>query len=316
MARDATTRALHGTAAARDDTLRGRRAVWRLGRHRWAYAFIAPFFVLFSIFLLYPILFSFWLSFHEWSGLGPMQFAGGGNYARVSNDGIFWNSMRNAVIIFFLYVPAMTFLAIVFASLLSAGYVRLQGAWRALIFLPYVTNMVAVGFTFQLMFDTRVGIVNRAPEVGGLAAVPWLDETMVARLTLGLLMIWAWVGYNTVIMLAGIQSIPREIFGAARGDGAGPVQTLWRITIPLLKPVIIFSVTLSVIGTFNMFTEPFILTQGGPIRATETPVMQIFQHTFQNLRFGYAAAISYVFLAVIIFVTLVQFRILSRGENR
>src|SRR5918996_392791 len=288
----------------------------RMARHRWAYLFIAPFFVLFAVFMLYPIGFSFWMSFNEWSGLGDMRFVGLDNFRRVVRDGVFWNSMRNAVIIFFLYVPVMTFLAIVFAVLLSAGYVRLQGMWRAIIFLPFVTNMVAVGFTFQLMFDTNAGSVNGALKAIGLGPVPWLSEPMLARVTLGLLMIWAWVGYNTVIMLAGVQSIPREIFEAAKVDGAGPVQTLFRVTIPLLKPVIIFSVTLSVIGTFNMFTEPFILTEGGPLRATETPVMQIFSNTFQNLRFGYAAAISYFYLAVIIVVTLVQFRLASRGAAR
>lgn len=287
----------------------------RLGRNRWPYLFIAPFFVLFAVFFLYPIGFSLWLSFREWSGLGEAEFVGFDNYLRVFTDELFWNSMRNAVILFFIYVPVMTFLAIVYAAILSEGFVRLQGMWRGLIFLPFVTNMVAAGFTFQLVFSTRSGIVNQWLSAIGVSPVPWLEDQMWARITLGLLMIWAWVGYNTIIMLAGIQAIPPEIREAARVDGAGPIQRFFRVTVPLLRPVIIFSVTLSVIGTFNMFTEPFILTDGGPIRATETPVMQIFANTFEAIRFGYAAALSWVFLMIIIAITLIQFRFTTRGER-
>jgi ABC-type sugar transport system permease subunit len=290
-------------------------ALHRLWRNRWPYLFIAPFFVLFAVFFLYPIGFSLWLSFREWSGLGEAEYVGFDNYLRVFSDELFWNSMRNAVILFVIYVPVMTFLAIVYAAILSEGFVRLQGMWRGLIFLPFVTNMVAAGFTFQLVFSTRSGIVNQWLSVLGVSPVPWLDEQMWARITLGLLMIWAWVGYNTIIMLAGIQAIPPEIREAARVDGAGPIQRFFRVTVPLLRPVIIFSVTLSVIGTFNMFTEPFILTDGGPIRATETPVMQIFANTFEAIRFGYAAALSWVFLVIIIAITLIQFRFTTRGER-
>lgn len=285
-------------------------------RGLWPYLFVAPFFALFAIFMLYPIAFSFWLSFNEWSGLGDMDFAGTANYRRMAGDDVFWSSVRNVPLMFFLYVPLMTFLAIIYAVLLSQGYVRLRGMWRTIIFLPFVTNMVAVGFTFQLMFDRRSGIINTALGTIGIGPVPWLDTPQGARFALAALMIWAWVGYNTVIMLAGVQSISPDIYEAAKIDGAGPVQTLFRITIPLLKPVIIFSVTLSVIGTFNMFTEPFILTGGGPMRATEMPVMRIFSETFQNIRFGYGAALSYVFLAMIIIVTLVQFRLADRGSRR
>jgi len=289
---------------------------WRLAlrRHGWPFLFISPFFLLFAAFNVYPILFSFWLSLHDWPGLGDMDFIGVGNYSELMHDPIFWNSMLNSVLIFFIYVPAMTFLAVVLAAVLNAGFLKLQGLWRALIFVPNITSMVAAGYTFRLILDKDSGAVNHALGILHVTAVPWLDDVWWARISLGLLMIWAWLGYNTVIMLAGLQTIPSELVEAAKVDGATAIQAFRRITVPLLRPVIVFSVTLSVIGTFSMFTEPYILTRGGPINATLTPVMTIFNSTFTDLRFGYAAAESYVYFAIIVAVTLFQFWVVSRSD--
>ena len=297
----------------RSDSLRQR---WRLAvrRHRWPLLFISPFFVLFAVFNVYPVLFSFWLSLHDWPGLGPMDFIGLANYTELAHDPLFWNSMLNSVLLFFIYVPVMTFLAVVLAAVLNARFLKLQGLWRALIFMPNITSMVAAGYTFRLILDKDSGALNHALAFLHVAAVPWLDDVWWARISLGLLMIWAWLGYNTVIMLAGMQTIPRELIEAAKVDGANAVQAFRRITVPLLRPVIVFSMTLSIIGTFSMFTEPYILTRGGPIRATETPVIEIFNSTFTDLRFGYAAAESYVYFAIIVVITLLQFWTVSRSD--
>jgi ABC-type sugar transport system permease subunit len=175
--------------------------------------------------------------------------------------------------------------------------------------------MVAAGFTFRLILDTHTGFANRALSWLGVSPVPWLDDMWWARISVGLLMIWAWLGYNTIIMLAGLQTIPTEVNEAARVDGANAVQVFTRITVPLLRPVILFAVTLSIIGTFQLFTEPYILTGGGPMRATETPVMQIFSSTFANLRFGYAASMSYAYFLTIVVLAILQFRLVSRGDR-
>ena len=285
-----------------------------LWRYRWPLLFISPFYVLFAAFAVYPIVSSLRLSLHQWQGVGPMRWVGLDNYRLLLEDTIFWGTMLNALILFLLYVPLMTFLATVLAAILNAGFLRLQGLWRALIFLPHITSMVATGYTFQLMLDTHSGAFNTALGWVGLGPVAWLDDRWWARISLALLMIWAWLGYNTVIMLAGLQTIPPELAEAARVDGAGRVQVFRQITVPLLRPVIVFALTLSVIGTFQMYTEPLILTEGGPFRATRTPVMEIFSTTFENLKFGYAAAMSYVYFAVIVVVTLLQFRFVSRGD--
>jgi ABC-type sugar transport system permease subunit len=294
--------------------VRPRNPLARLWRFRFPLLFISPFFILFVIFGVYPILFSLWLSLHSWRGVGAMKFVGLDNYVLLLRDRIFWNTMLNSAILFVIYVPLMTFLACVLATILHADFVKLQGFWRALIFVPYITSMVATGYTFKLIFDQRAGIANHVLGFFGIGPIPWLDDPWWARITLGLLMIWAWLGYNTVIMLAGMQTIPSEIGEAALVDGASRTQIFFRITIPLLRPVIIFAVTLSIIGTFQMFTEPYILTGGGPIRATETPMMEIFSNTFTALKFGYAAAMSYVYFAIIVVITLAQLRLVTRRE--
>lgn len=295
---------------------RSRPQWWRIWwPHRWPLLFISPFFILFAVFSVYPIAFSFWLSLHDWAGLGPMDFIGLANYQELSHDTIFWNSMLNAAILFFVYVPVMTFLAVVIAAVLNSRFLKLQGMWRTLIFLPNITSMVAAGYTFRLILDKDSGALNHALAFVHLSAVPWLDDVWWARISLGLLMVWAWLGYNTVLMLAGLQTIPRELVEAAKVDGATAIQAFRRITIPLLRPMIVFSVTISIIGTFSMFTEPYILTRGGPINATETPVMEIFNSTFADLRFGYAAAESYVYFAIIVAVTLFQFWTISRRDT-
>jgi lactose/L-arabinose transport system permease protein len=288
------------------------RAVWR---HRYAYLFVSPFFVLFAIFFLYPTGYSFWLSFHDWSLVGPARSVGLQNYRDLLHDQIFWQSMTNAGLLFLIYVPAMTFLALVLAVLLNSRYVRLQGVFRTIIFLPYVmSGTVAAAYTFQLLLDQNAGYANRLLHFIGVSPVPWLNDIWWSRVSVGLLVLWGWLGYNMLIMLAGLQAIPPELSEAARVDGAGPVRIFFKITVPLLRPVIVFAVTLSIIGTFSLFTEPFVLTGGGPANATTTPVVQIWNNTFSYLRVGYSAAMSYVFLAIIVILALAQYFLVSRRD--
>jgi len=288
----------------------------RFARHGWPLLFISPFFVLFAVFSLYPIGFSAWLSLHDWSLIGPARWVGLDNYHALLHDTLFWQSMLNAALLFLIYVPAMTFLALVLAALLNSRYVRLEGLWRTLIFLPYImSGTVAAAFTFQLLLDGDAGYANRLLSFVGVSPVSWLGSTWWARISVGLLVLWAWLGYNMLIMLAGLLAIPPELSEAARVDGAGPVRIFFRITVPLLRPVILFSVTLSIIGTFSLFTEPLLLTNGGPANATTTPVIQIWQNTFSFLRVGYSAAMSWIYFAVIVVIALTQYFLVSRRDR-
>jgi len=296
---------------------RPRHTSTEMRRARWAYLFIAPFYILFAIFGLYPLLFSIYLSLTKWNGRGPFEFIGLANYQLLLQDTVFWQSMLNGVILFFLYVPLMTLFALVLAVVLNSKRVRGFQFFRTLIFLPYITNMVAAGFTFQILLNQKYGLVNNLLSMVGIPQVPWLESEWGARISLSLLIIWAWLGYNMIIMLAGLQTIPHEVTEAALIDGANSAQAFFYITIPLLRPVILFSVVLSTMGSFGLFTENvslFAPTGTGPLNSTITPIVAIFRQAFGNFRFGYASAMAYVYFAIIFVLTLLQVRYFGQKE--
>ncbi len=293
---------------------------WReLWKTRWGYIFIAPFFILYLIFGLYPLFSSFILSFTNWNGRGPIGFAGLDNYQLLLTDQVFWQSMLNGVILFFMYVPIQTFLALILAVALNSRRVRGFRFFRTLIFMPYITNMVAAGYTFQMLLNQKYGLFNLFLGVFNLAPVPWLDSVWGARVSLCLLVVWAWLGYNMVLMLAGLQTIPSELTEAAAIDGATPFQAFLYVTIPLMRPVILFCLVLSTMGSFGFFAELYSLfpnTAGaGPLNSTITPILSIFGQAFGNFRLGYASAMAYIYFAFIFVLTLFQMRRFGQQEE-
>jgi lactose/L-arabinose transport system permease protein len=281
-------------------------------RSRWAYVFISPFFIFYAIFGLYPMLFSIYLSLTTWKGVGPLTFVGIDNFIRLTKDKVFWQSMQNGGILFLLYVPVMIFLALVLAVVLNSGRVRGFRFFRTIIFLPFITNMVAAGFAFRILLTQQNGLINIALGWLGIPAVPWLESMWGARISLALLIIWAWLGYNMVIMLAGLQTISHELNEAAMVDGATPIGAFFHITIPLMRPVILFCAITSLMGSFGLFAEVSTLTQGGPANATITPLIRIYNAAFGSLQFGYASALAYTYFAIIFVATILQFRVFGK----
>ena len=298
-----------------DNTKASSQSLWqRIKKARWAYTFISPFYILFAIFGLYPMVLSLYLSFTRWKGVGPIEFAGLVNFGLIPQDKIFWQSMANGVILFFLYVPVMLFLALALAVILNSGRVKGFRFFRTLIFLPFITNMVAAGFAFRILLEKQNGLFNVLLKYAGLSSIPWLEDVWWARISLSLLIIWAWLGYNMVIMLAGLQTIPRDLTEAAMIDGASPIQAFFHVTIPLMRPVILFCTITSMIGSFGLFTEVSTLTRGGPVNATITPLIRIYGLAFGSYQFGYASAVAYTFFALIFILTIIQFR-LNRDQD-
>jgi ABC-type sugar transport system permease subunit len=299
-------------------TTPARRGLWHaIKKHRWAYAFISPFYILFLIFGVFPILYSLFLSFHEWNLIRPMEYVGLKNYNFLLGPGgsVFWHSIGNGIILFLMYVPIMTFLAIVLAVILNSPRVRGFRVFRTMYFAPYVTSMIAAGFTFRILLENNGGLFNVLLETVGLPTVPWLESVWGTRVSLSLLVIWGWLGFNMVLMLTGLQTIPRELNEAAYLDGGNSRQVLFHITIPLLRPIILFSVILSTIGSFGLFNEVMALGGSGPQRAILTPLVHIYGVAFGDFNMGRASAMAYVYFALIAVLTFIQFRYIGREER-
>lgn len=202
-----------------------------------------------------------------------------------------------------MYVPALLLMALILAVILNSNFIRFKGFFRTAYFIPYITSLVAVGFTFRMLFGTEYGFVNEFIMGMGLDKVDWLGSVWGTRITLCILVTWRWLGYNMVIMLAGLQNIPHDLYESARIDGAGPVQSFWKITVPMMMPIIMFTSVLSTIGTFQLFAEPLVLTRGsgGPENAITSVIMYLHNQSFSYLKFGYASAIAYIFF-ILMFV--------------
>ena len=287
------------------------RGLWHeVVRQRWAYFFIAPFFLLFGVFGAFPPLYSLYLSFHEWDILSPMKYVGLANYARVFRDELFWKGVTNGILFGMMAtVPGLS-LALVIAYLLHRYTRRLRDVLLAAYFSPMVTSVVAVVVIFTMLYSSTHGLINAGLQAIGLPAVRWLEEVWPLRSALALFLIWQWLGWNVVLFLAGLQSISEELYDAARVDGANGFAIFWRITVPLLRPTLTFNVVISTIGILQLFAEPALFTGGGQgntatllggrDNAVLTVPLYLYVVGFKRFKFGYAAAASYVMFMVIL----------------
>ncbi|WP_219833995.1 carbohydrate ABC transporter permease [Paenibacillus sp. R14(2021)] len=275
------------------------------------YLFLAPALGLFAVFMAYPIIYSFLLSFQTGAGK-HMSFTGLSNYHRLFSDELFWTALKNTFAIMVIQVPLMLFLAILLAAGLNSVK-HLTGLFRVSFFMPAVTSLVAYSIIFSLMLMGD-GIINQFLTAVGAGAVPWLSNPIWAKAALILAMTWRWTGYNMVIYLAAMQNISESLYEAANIDGATRVRQFFSITIPQLKPVILFTAILSTIGTLQLFDEPYTLTKGGPSDATLTIGMYLYQTGFRFYDFGYASTLAYVIVVLIAVLSFIQFKVTGDEE--
>ncbi|WP_248927194.1 carbohydrate ABC transporter permease [Paenibacillus hamazuiensis] len=275
------------------------------------YLYISPYFLLFLVFSLYPAFYSVYISFTDWNGSKAKAFIGLENYAALFADSRFWLSLWNSVVIFLLYVPLMLFLALVLASLLNANWMVGKGFFRMALFVPNFVSVVAVSFVFVLIFNTQDGLLNNVlRNIGWIGQpIPWLESPWYARISVALMVLYRWLGYNMLLMLTGLQSIPKDLYEAAYVDGASKVKSFFLITVPLVKRIALFCTVLSTIGTFSLFTEPFILTKGGPLSSTLTPVLMLYSESFEGFHFGYGSAIAVCFFILMMSISFIQMRL-------
>jgi multiple sugar transport system permease protein len=277
---------------------------------RWApYVFISPFLLLFAVFGVFPLLFSLHLAFQSWeptSGLDAMDFVGLDNFAFALQDEWFWKSLKNTLWLAVVSGAPQHLVAIPLAVFIHTSFKRLRDGVVGAYFLPYITSTVAIAIMFSSLFSKDFGLVNAAlASAFGMEHVDWLGRAENIKPAIAFIVFWRYLGFNVVLYLAALQTIPRDLYEAATMDGAGRWQQFWHITLPNLKPMIFFGVTLSVIGGLQLFEEPFILTggRGGADQAGMTSAVYLYRMAFDFNDFGGASAMSWLLFAVVAVLT-------------
>lgn len=285
----------------------------------WApYVFLSPFVLLFGVFGMFPLVFSLYLAFQSWeptSGLGAMQFVGLDNYLFALQDEWFWKSLKNTAWLALASGVPQHLVAIPLACFIHASFKQLRNGVVGAYFMPYITSTVAIAILFSSLFSTDFGLINvglqaiaHVPVLGWLVpanAIDWLGDPDHIKPAVAVIVFWRYVGFNVVLYLAALQTIPKDIYEAATMDGAGRLQQFFFITLPSLKPMIFFGVTLSVIGGLQLFEEPFILTggRGGSDQSGMTTAIYLYRMAFDFNDFGAASAMSWLLFILVAALT-------------
>lgn len=272
------------------------------------YLFISPFYILFSLFFLGPSLFAFVLSLFRWNALSRPRWIGLANYTRLFQDEVFWQASWNTLVYMLASIFWVCPLSLLLALALNAPLVRLKHVWRSLYFSPIVTSTVAITIVFTLLYNQRYGLINAQLQAFGVAPIDWLGNRQWVKLSIIGLITWRWTGYTMIYFLAGLQAIPRELYEAAWIDGANGRQTFRYVTIPMLRPVILFVAIIVLIGSIQIFEEPFILTAGGPANASLSIAQYLYTRGIARLEYGYASAVGLVIFVVIFVLSAIQMR--------
>lgn len=291
---------------------------WRGRSGRWlqAYLWLAPALALFLVFRLYPLLFGVYLSFHQWDGMAAPVFRGLANFRQaLFEDTVFHQALWHNVVYAIGTVLGKNVIALALAVALNAP-LRGRVVFRATLFAPVVMSFVVVGLLWTWIFNVQFGLLNSLLQTVGLSGLraDWLGDPRIALYALIGVDIWKWYGFHMVIYLAGLQTIPPSLYEAAMIDGASAWQQFSRLTLPLLRPIIVVNVTLSLMGAFNVFDLVYVMTQGGPFNATNVVMLHAYLQGFKFYHMGYAAAISCVLLVLVTALSGLQIRLL-KGER-
>lgn len=277
------------------------------------YLAISPFYVVFAVFGLFPVVFSLWLALHRWNGIGAKQWVGLEQFRFLLTDAAFYHSLWVTLVVWVLSTVPMLLLALVVAFGLNSS-IRRVGFYRIAYFVPNITSTVAIAIVFGSIFSNNFGLLNAVLQRLGLGAVPWLSDTWGIRIAIATMIVWRWTGYNAIIFLAGLQAIPSELLEAAKVDGASPFRAATGVVLPMLRPIILFTVITSTIGGLQVFAEPQVLVgnSGGPGAAGQTTVLYLYQEAFVQHQFGYGAAVGWGLFVVLILFSVLNWRLVQR----
>ncbi|GAB2871879.1 sugar ABC transporter permease [Streptomyces deserti] len=280
---------------------------------RLAALFVAPAMLGFLVFLLWPTLRGIYLSFTRYNLLTPAEWVGLDNYVRMVNDPIFWNSLWVTVEYVVINIGVQTVAALAIAVLLQR--LTQSAVLRGIVLTPYLMSNVVAGIVFLWMLDTQLGIGNQIIGALGFDHIPFLADETWAIPTIALINVWRHVGYTALLLFAGLQAIPNDVYEAAKVDGASEWRMFWRITLPLLRPVLAVVLIMTVIGSFQVFDTVAVTTAGGPANATNVLQYYIYGAAFGRFQFGYASAMSVALLAVLTAITILQYRLTRAGRT-
>jgi cellobiose transport system permease protein len=292
---------------------------WRIPlRERIApYAYIAPFFLLFGVFGLLPFLFTFYIALFEWNPIGDQTFIGADNFTRMLADPRFWNATGNTISIWLLSTVPQLLVALLLAHVLNHARLRFAQFFRMAILVPYVTSVAATAIVFAQMFDRDYGLLNWLLGLAGIGSIDFVQTVWGSHVMIAAMVAWRWFGYTALLYLASLQAIPRDVYEAASIDGAGGWKQFRHITIPSLRPVIIFTIVTSTIGGLQTFTEPLLVARTtnvtcGAVRQCQTLTLFLYEQGFGQYQFGYGAAIGVALFVMIILVAAVNYALSSR----
>jgi len=311
------------STSRRDSTPRGRRGSLR-DRLTWfdvkasPYLYIAPFFVVFAVVGLFPLLYTGYVSLFRWElGSDNPRFIGFKNYVELFADDQFYKALTNTFDIFLLSSGPQIVIAVLLAALLNAR-LRAPTAWRVGVLLPYAASLVAIGVIFANLFGPNYGLVNSVLQTFGLDRIDWQANRFASHIAIAIMVNWRWTGYNALIILAAMKAIPKEIYEAATVDGASAFRQFRSVTLPLLRPTLIFVIITSTIGGLQIFTEPKLFdampgsNNGGSTNQFQTVTLYMYQTAFESQHFGYAAATAWVLFLIILVVASINFLLTRR----
>ena len=274
------------------------------------YTFLLPYIIFVLIFLLYPMLKGFYISFHEWNVFGDPEFIGFANYTKLFADDKFWSSLQHTLYFVLLSTVPLVCLSLFFALGLDMP-MRWRNGLRGMFFFPYLLPVSVVATLWRWILQKEYGLLNYYLNRIGIQAPYWLGDARWAMPSIAITTVWWTIGFNIVIFLAALQDIPQQLQEAARIDGANAGNVFWHITLPLLRPTLLFVVIMQVIASFQIFGQVYVMTGGGPYGSTRTIVQYLYEQGFRYFKMGYASAIAYILFAIMMIFTLIQWKIME-----
>ena len=281
-------------------------------KKKWLpYLLVSPYLIFVTVFVVFPVLFCFFLTFNKWNIISPMKFIGVDNYSRLLHDRLFWKAIGNTLKFLLLHIPLQLVVSLFLAYLLNQK-IRAASFFRASFFMPVIVSGVVVTILWQQLFGYDAGLINKLLMSIGITKIGWLVNPDVAIYSIAVMATWKNVGLYVILFLVGLQTVPTQYYEAAKMEGATRWQQFYHITLPMINPTIFMVVILSTIGGFSLFIEPYIMTGGGPLNTTLSAVLYIYKQAFQYYNMGYSATLGFFYAVMIMTVVILQKKLIEK----